>query len=424
MKPRRPVLLLLALAVAVSAERFAYYGLRSTLPMMLRTEMGLDAAKVARTFALAGTLSLLAIPFGGVLAWLLGSRTTAAIGTGIAMVGMMGVVAGAPLPSFLIVALGAGIFRAAPLTAIAEELEPLPGRAQRAAALAIGIYGLANLTAMFASPITGAVAASVGFRAAAALCLLSSITALVAAGLSHLAPRVLPDFAPRPILRPGEDLPYRGNPVVDASPRAVSFGIVALAVILLGSAMAAQTLGSEVAMSTLEAARERTTRDLGMLYTLNPIVVVGTSVIAGALLYATAGGAGRLKVGWALGGGALLLAVGSIGLAVVPAGAVTLPWIVVAAGEAVCIPVGLAVVTLAVPPRYAGFAAGGASFVTYAAATWGSQVARALQDADVRATGGAQPGLVGLTLFTAVVVLVVGVVSAAIARAFAARGFD
>lgn len=424
MKPRRPLLLLLTFAVALSAERFAYYGVRASLPVMLRLEMGLDAARVARTFGLAGTLTMLAIPFGGFLAWLLGSRVTAAIGAGLAMVGLLGVIAGAPLPSFLIVALGAGVFRAAPLTAIAEELEPVPGRTQRAAALTIGVYGLANLAALLSGSTCAAVASSLGSRAALALCLVASIAALVAAGLSNLAPRVLPDFAPRPVLRPGEDAPYRGSPVVDGAPRSVSVGVIALAVVLLGAAMAAQGLGTEVAMEALERAGARTASAIGQLHSLNPIIVIGVSVVAGALLYATAGTSGRPKIGWALGAGTLVLALGSLGLALAPSGLVVLPWITAAAGEALCLPVGLAVVTLAVPPRYAGLAAGGAAAVTYTSGTWASQVASALQAQEVGAAAGASAGLVGLTVFVVVVLVVGGAIAIGGARGLAARGFD
>ena len=139
--------------IIVLLERFAYYAMRSVMYGELTASGRWSGMEVSDRIRWLTWLAFATPLFGGLLAIALKPRWTAAIGAFIAAAGYA-VLAIAPLdafvPGFIVLAFGLGLLRPALYAAAGSALRD-PDESSRAA-LFVGIYGAVNLGALLAAP--------------------------------------------------------------------------------------------------------------------------------------------------------------------------------------------------------------------------------------------------------------------------------
>jgi hypothetical protein len=289
----RGILALVLIALATGAERFAYYGSRTFMARDLidsgRTTASLTAAFTAITWG-----TLLATFIGAGLSYAIGPRITATIGVGIATLGYFVLAfTDGPLPGWILIAGGVGIFRVCPYVMAADVLSLEPGsdpqnpasdntgglsprRFAAVSAFAIGTYALINMGAASSAPIITVFRTSLGRTASLIATGCAALFAVLLAGGAALlgmstAKAVAssavndPYRAPAPVSSPqGFQVP----PTTTASTQALT----GLAILAISAAIF--TLGTSIDMPPQTAA----IRDMAWLYSLNPSVITIASI--------------------------------------------------------------------------------------------------------------------------------------------------
>jgi hypothetical protein len=316
-----------------------------------------------------------------------------------------------PHLALLVVSLGAGLFRAAPYAAVAEELALGPGRVSKGVALFAGMYGLSNVAALYSAPMVRGLVTASGFNAVCLASAAALVVATVAAGVTNLAPRVRAE--PQPVVRPGSDaaLPWR------ARRRDADHAIPWLGLVVVGIAagFAAVAMGATRTVETrlLFHASGRPFVELEKLAYVNPLVVVAVDVVVLAALVVLAASAKRPRAPLVL---LVLLGLGGVLLPFTTLPVMLLVVAVAAVGEAIAAPIAHGVMGMSVPTRHTALF-GGLFAVFFYGASW-------VTDPFFYRLTDASPDLAnGLAVACSALVVVAGVVVLALSRVLG-RGLD
>lgn len=413
----RAVVALFLLVAAVACERFAYYATRSVLSFVLVQDLMMTRARVSTLFTVLTWGSLLASVIAGAIAIAIGPRITAAVGAGIAAIGMMLIAMKVAVPgAIVVVGVGAGLFRACPLAAAAEivtrelrgdaSFSVSTSRFPAVAAFSCATYLAINVSAASAPLISSKLRFNVGHMASLGT---SFAAALVASVLVAIAAFVGAPPRDSAIASPGL-APYREAPMVAAQPPEPSAmrAMTGLAIFLVP-----QFIYALATPLTEPSVTAHTSLQRAWLFSVNPIVVIGVCAVFFAIW---AGAAARF---WSMtllrvaGAGLVVFAVGLLFFlpGEAPAPLAFLGALVSATGEALIGPTMLAYAALAAPPRFSALVVAGwmaIATLTFGPASW-------LADSSARTP---------LLALVAVILLACGVVALVLGPKAHARFFE
>ncbi len=283
MRAPRTLLTLILIALAVGAERFAYYGSRAFLSLDFH-QAGQTYERIALAFTTITWASIAGMVIGGAIAYATGPRIVGAIGAGISALALVFLaLTNSPAAGFTLLGFGSGVFRFTPWAAAGHALAterdvngiPFPSgrRFVAMAAFASSIYVMSNISAMIASPILGAIRNMGGRGISYGIAAVVALIAAALVGASELVVRG--DEAPAQANGPqAPNDPYRGASQakpIDSSPMATiaSTGLAGLAILAIGEAF--MSLGTTfVGMPPLSVS----SREMTWLFSINPIVVI------------------------------------------------------------------------------------------------------------------------------------------------------
>lgn len=370
---RRPALALGAIFAAFAIERLAYYMFRSVFMMHLVTAQHMTPAEAKGVYTVAAFATVLGLVGGGGATWALGPRVTMVAGLGLAALGhLLGL--GAPQLAIFVLGLAAGVVRVAPYAAIAEELELGPDRPSRGVALAATVYAAANVGAMLASSIAGALGSSQGARPVFVVAAVLAALAAGVAALAFLAPRRVPEPAP-PMLQPNLEAGYRGVPAVVGGGVPIAWTGVVVSAVALSSGVSIAAVADEAVHHAVLSDRSLSFRTTEALYTVNPVMVIG----AAAFVAAVYGYGARSRPSRALGVGLVIVGVGSALAPFLPWPAALLPTVALAAAEPLVSGAAFGVAATRVPPRLAGPFAAGVGALLQMASLFANRLGNALE---------------------------------------------
>ncbi len=200
--PTRILGSLAILIVAISAERFAYYGHRTFLALALTSELQLSVAKMGAIFGQLTLVSLFATLCAGALAFVLPPRIIAAIGAMGTALGLLIFALssreGTALLGLLVGSFGTGLVRPCTLAYAArvltfegetELVAPSGRRFLSLACFATLLLGMVNVSALLAPAIFGALMQRLGYRTPALFCVAVNVLVAVLFGASLLVDR-------------------------------------------------------------------------------------------------------------------------------------------------------------------------------------------------------------------------------------------
>jgi POT family proton-dependent oligopeptide transporter len=416
----RRVLTILALLAMVFLERFAYYGFRAFFVMELVRSANTSVASAAQIATGFTIFAQLTPVLGGALALAIRARPTALAGALVASLGYAAMGAsGNPLVGVIGVALGAGLLRPCLWAIAAEELaretapsgadpadtpkSPRRFPAMAAAAVLLGVS--IEVGALLAAPTAAVVLDKWGFAAVSYLEAAEMFACAIVAAVVLFAPAIARAAPGSPELSP-----YRAAGArAPAPPRegGLADGIAGVALLLAAIApyMISQSLtGPDPRVLGLSP------REIGFLYSVNPVVAIGAGVCLAIAFVVIAAGRHTVPLPSLVGAALVVYAVGvgfaaaaSSVAAYVVSGAIT------GLAEAAIGPIALAYAALVAPPRGAPLVLG----------VW-FLLSGALGQMGARLDSARGPVLVGLALLCVIsgcILLVTG-------RTFHSRFFD
>ncbi len=190
------------LIVAISAERFAYYGYHTFLSLALTSELSLSVAKMGAVFGELMLVSLFATLCAGALAFVLPPRLIAVIGAMAAALGLLifalSVREATALLGVFVSSFGTGLVRPCTLAYAARVLTfegetelcaPSGRRFLSLACFATLLLGMVNVSALLAPAVFGALMQRLGFRTPALFCVAIDVLVAVLFGASLLVDR-------------------------------------------------------------------------------------------------------------------------------------------------------------------------------------------------------------------------------------------
>lgn len=281
----------LLLPLLLLLERFAYYGMRSTLfrDMLASGDVGTEAA---RSHVLHVTWLMMATPLlGGLIAIALKPRWTLVAGAAIATIGY-GVLAAAGASSFVAfipLAIGLGLFRPAVFAAAAVSARD-PGESARGA-LFVAMYAATNV-AGFAAPLISDSMPHGGEIRPFEILTMAGVALLALATLLAAAVALAPRFDEE---REPPDAPFTGRAEIGA--------VIVIALLL--PATLAMPLADELQYVPFSGSQWAQ-----WIYYLNPIAVLSIAVIAGGALAAAAYVGKRIPALYLVAAGMVVIALG------------------------------------------------------------------------------------------------------------------
>ena len=332
----------LALAVAaMGAERFAYYGTRTSLYLLSSG----DGVPLGGVYTVAALFTTVGVLVGGPLAYALGARLTGLVGALVAAAGCLAC-AGVGVWGYAAVAFGSGVFRVVPLAVMLEEVPPTGARFRRVAAAVATGYAVVDAAA-FASTGFGTLGARLGVAWALGL---AALPFAVAAALSG----VLLGMGPRKHLQTDERLeiaagpsgdPYRGGPAVHA------VGGAPLNPGLLVALLAANVV---VSLASALPYYPRAVPGGALFHALDALVSMTASVALGAVLATTAL---RARAAHLFGAALAVFAAGTVLRALPPLGPLSVLFqLVLTVGHALVAALGVAAFAPRAPRRLGALA--------------------------------------------------------------------
>ncbi len=282
-------------ALALGAERLAYYGSRSmTYPLSVML------GEARPTLSHVGTLAAICgVVVGGILGYALGPRLTGLLG---AVVGVLGAVACVVAPGLVGVALigfGSGVCRPVPLAVIVEEVPAsVPGRFRRVAASLAFAYVAVDV-AGYSSSLFSTAATRFGLRPAFMLvgaCF--GVVAALAIVLLVLGPKRHLESDTRLEIVRGQDAdPYRAAPTVRAAGPALPLALLGA---LLGAHLV-EVVGTGVAYDPQRAGFGSASM-MSIAFGLQTFISLAVTVALG-LFYAVTDASARARSVYVFAGG-------------------------------------------------------------------------------------------------------------------------
>lgn len=365
----RRVVPLVLLVSWVFLERFAYYGLRSTMAMRLRDE-GLSMASIGMVRTVSSAALLVGFVVGGLLAFFVRRRVVLpAVTMGLVLAQGLGLVSVGP--AVVLAAFVGALLRPLVFVALAEELRG-EARLWQGAAVGAAVGFVSNLGGFLGGLVGGASASSPGALGAALL-----VAVVVAAVLSAVVAVAYPG---EPFVWPSGEAtlahggadPYRPAPVVVpgvAPPRLEVLGLVLLSGV---AAATASQAGSDAFYGFLFDGGSATSGLFTTVSRFAPMLECGAALVVFGVALALALTGARFSVSRLMGVGAC--AVGALVMVqVLGAGLKLAPVAVLgsfggAVAEALFFPCALGLVLTTTSSRGAGVAGAAHAFAVYGAA--------------------------------------------------------